>query len=26
LPEMTTPSTRRRLAEVFEGKAPSPFW
>lgn len=26
LPEMTTPATRRRIAEVFEGVTPSPYW
>lgn len=26
LPEGTTPATRRRLAEVFEGKEASPYW
>ena len=26
LPEGTTPATLRRLAEVFEGAAVSPYW
>lgn len=26
LPEGTTPATRRRIAEVFEGKEASPYW
>jgi ADP-ribose pyrophosphatase YjhB (NUDIX family) len=26
LPDHTTPATRRRLAEVFEGAAVSPYW
>lgn len=26
LPAMTTPATRRRIAEVFEGVTPSPYW
>ena len=26
LPDNTTPATRRRLAEVFEGAAVSPYW
>ena len=26
LPEMTTPGTRRRLAEIFEGAAVSEYW
>jgi 8-oxo-dGTP pyrophosphatase MutT (NUDIX family) len=26
LPEAATPATRRRLAEVFGGEPPSPFW
>ncbi len=26
LPDGTTPATRRRLAEVFEGKEASPYW
>ncbi|MET3791829.1 NUDIX domain-containing protein [Aquamicrobium terrae] len=26
LPQATTPATRRRLAEVFEGAPPSPYW
>ena len=26
LPEATTPATLRRLAEVFDGVAPSPYW
>jgi ADP-ribose pyrophosphatase YjhB (NUDIX family) len=26
LPELTTPATLRRIAEVFDGKPASPFW
>jgi 8-oxo-dGTP pyrophosphatase MutT (NUDIX family) len=26
LPDQTTPATHRRLAEVFGGRAPSPYW
>ncbi len=26
LPEEMTPGTRRRIAEVFDGAAPSPYW
>ena len=26
LPEATTPATRRRIAEVFNGAAPSQYW
>ena len=26
LPEATTPATLRRIAEVFDGAAPSPYW
>lgn len=26
LPETTTPATRRRISEVFEGVTPSPYW
>jgi ADP-ribose pyrophosphatase YjhB (NUDIX family) len=26
LPEATTPATLRRIAEVFDGVAPSPYW
>ena len=26
LPDLTTPATRRRLAEIFGGEAPSPDW
>ncbi|PSJ52132.1 NUDIX domain-containing protein [Kumtagia ephedrae] len=26
LPEATTPATHRRIAEVFSGKPPSPYW
>jgi hypothetical protein len=26
LPELTTPGTRRRIAEVLEGEPASPYW
>jgi hypothetical protein len=26
LPEGTTPATLRRIAEIFGGEPPSPFW
>lgn len=26
LPEMTTPATHRRIAELFKGEAVSPYW
>lgn len=26
LPADTTPATRRRISEVFDGRAPSPYW
>jgi ADP-ribose pyrophosphatase YjhB (NUDIX family) len=26
LPDATTPATRRRLAEIFDGAPPSPYW